>query len=371
MKQLLFFFAIAMLSNRTATAQELKKQLHDVMTNSYSPDNPGGALLVIKDGKVIIKEGFGVTDLDSKKPITPLTNFRMASVSKQFTAFCILTLTHQHKINLHDPVSKYLTGLPSFANKVTIQHLLTHSSGLQDYESLISDSVTQQVSDADVLNLIRGSDSLYFEPGSKFRYSNGGYCLLTQIIEHVSGMSYPDFIHQFVFEPLKMQHTSIMQKGQVIPDRSYGYHQAEGEWKFADQSVTSATMGDGCIYTSLNDYSKWIMALWSEQLFSFQKDNNPMLPHIRLSDMLDYGFGWFTCRLPDGIRCDFHSGESTGFHNIVFHQPAKKLLIVIFSNSDDERISKAFDQVAKIMKIDWPGREKGISLFDYMHSQYE
>lgn len=360
-----------MLSNRTATAQELKKQLHEVMTHSYPPGIPGGALLVIKDNQVIIEEGFGVTDLDSKKQITPLTNFRMASVSKQFTAFCILTLAHQRKINLHDPVSKYLTSLPSFASKITIQHLLTHSSGLQDYESLIPDTVTGQVSDADVLNMIRRSDSLYFQPGSRFRYSNGGYCLLTQIVEKVSGISYPDFIHKFVFEPLEMQHTSIMQKEKTIPDRAYGYHHSNSEWKFADQSSTSATMGDGCVYTSLNDYTKWIRSLWSEQLFSFDKGNNPLQPHIRLSDILDYGYGWFTCKLPNGTRCDFHSGESTGFHNIVFHQPAKKLLIVIFSNSDDERISKAFDGVANILKIEWPGKENGISLFDYMHRQYE
>lgn len=371
MKQLFLFFTIAMLISTTASAQELKIQLHEAMANIYSSGNPGGTLLVIQKDKIVISEGFGVTDLDSKKQITPHTNFRMASVSKQFTAFCILTLAHQDKIALHDPISKYLTGLPSFASKITIQHLLTHSSGMQDYESLIPDSITQQVSDADVLDMIRRSDSLYFTPGSRFRYSNSGYCVLTQIIEQVSGMAYPDFIRQFVFEPLKMEHTSIMQKGKNIPDRAYGYHNKDGEWKFADQSVTSATMGDGCVYTSTDDYSKWIRSLWNEQLFSFTKDNNPMLPHIRLSDILEYGFGWFTCRLPDSTRCDFHSGESTGFHNIVFHQPGKKLLIAIFSNSDDDRISKAFDDVAGIMKIEWPGKDKGVSLFDYMHRQYE
>ncbi len=261
MKQLLLLFAIAMISSGTTSAQELKKQLHEVMVTNYPPGVPGGALLVIQNDKVIISEGFGVADTKSKMAITPQTNFRMASVSKQFTAVCILTLAHQNKIALHDPISKYLADLPSFAQRITIFQILTHSSGLQDYESLIPDTVTQQVSDADVLNLIRKSDSLYFQPGSKFRYSNGGYCLLTQIIEQVSGMKYPDFIQKFVFEPLQMQQTSIMQKGQTIPNRAYGYHNKDGEWKFADQSITSATMGDGCVYTSLNDYIKWIRSL--------------------------------------------------------------------------------------------------------------
>lgn len=341
------------------------------MSAIYPGGEPGAALVVLRNDSVIISEGFGVTDLDAKNLITEQTNFRMASVSKQFTAYCMLELQHQQKINLGDPITKYLSGLPSFAQQITIRHLMTHSSGLQDYEPLIPATRTSQVTDADVLNIIRSTDSLYFKPGTKFRYSNTGFCLLTQIIESVSGISYPDFIRKHIFEPLQMKNSTIMQTGKPIHERAFGYHSEHGEWKFADQSVTSATMGDGCVYTSLDDYARWIQSLWHQNLRSFNAENNPLIERMHIANELYYGYGWFTCKLPDGNRVDFHSGESTGFHNIVFHQPEKKMLIAIFSNSDDERISKAFDKVANILKTAWPGKDKGISLFDYIHRQYE
>lgn len=352
-------------------SQDLKNQLHQIMEDIYPDSLPGASLLVIKNNKIIIKEGFGLEDLESKSKITPATNFRMASVSKQFTAMCILLLNDQHKISLNDPITKYLNSLPSFAATVTIKNLLTHSSGLQDYESLIPSERTTQVTDADVLELVRHTDSLYFTPGTQFRYSNAGFCILTQIVEKVSGMSYEDFISENIFQPLGMLHTMMYKKGENIPERAYGYHQKNDQWNFADQSITSATLGDGCVYTSLNDYQKWISALWDQKLFRFNKNSNPLLPHIPISQKMDYGFGWFTSIQTDVTRSDFHSGESTGFHNIVYHNPEKRTLIVIFSNSDDERIARAFDRVADAMQLKLLLGKQNESLFDYLSKIYE
>ena len=360
------------MSNLSQTqSQDLKKQLHQIMEDIYPDSLPGASLLVIKDDKIIINEGFGLADLESKRKVTPATNFRMASVSKQFTAMCILLLYDRHKISLDDPITKYLNGLPSFAANVTIKNLLTHSSGLQDYESLIPPERTTQVTDADVLELVGHTDSLYFTPGTQFRYSNTGFCILTQIVEQISGIPYENFISANIFKPLEMLATMMYKKGENIPERAYGYHQKNDQWNFADQSITSATLGDGCVYTSLNDYQKWISALWDQKLFRFNKNSNPLLPHVSISKKMDYGFGWFTSIEADGTRSDFHSGESTGFHNIVYQNPEKKTLIVIFSNSDDERIATAFDKAADTMQIKLILGKKNESLFDYLSKIYE
>lgn len=370
MKLIIPLFLIHMLQASSGHTQDLGMQLQQVMRDIYQPDAPGAALLVLKNDSIVISEGFGLRDMDFKNPINSTTNFRMASVSKQFTAFCLLLLARNNQLKLDDPVSKYLTELPSFAQNITIKNILTHSSGLLDYEPLIPDSTTGQITDADVLAMICKTDSLYFRPGTKFRYSNTGYCLLTQIVERVTGIPYPEFIRTKIFEPLQMKHSSIMQSALSIPQRAFGYHHNNGQWQFADQSITSATMGDGCVYTCLEDYAKWIRSLWNEQLISFNEKNNPLLPYFHIMDSLDYGFGWFTLKTKPGNRVDFHSGESTGFHNIVFHEPEKKLLIVIFSNSDDERISGAFDRVAQILNIALPGKAKDQSLFQYLHKIY-
>ncbi|MBW7838697.1 MAG: beta-lactamase family protein [Chitinophagaceae bacterium] len=353
------------------TAQPVPERLHNIMTAIYPEQSPGAALLVMKDGKTIFSEGFGVTDLDSKSRITPETNFRMASVSKQFTAMSLLLLAKQGKVSLDDPISKYLTGLPAFTNAIQLKHLLSHTSGIADYESLIPKGTKEQVSDADVLDMIRHSDSLYFKPGSKFRYSNTGFCLITEIIRSVTGTSYPQYISAHIFQPLRMEHSTMMSKESTITNRAYGYHDNNGTWKFADQSLTSATLGDGCVYTSITDYAKWAKAVWEHQLIPKGSPLNPLAARQTISPRISYGYGWFTSKEKDGSTAVFHSGESTGFHNIAYHNPSKGLLIVIFSNTDDDRISEAFDKVAAEMKVQLAFNEKNVSLFHLLSKIYE
>lgn len=373
-KEVLLLIPIFSLMNvyqNLLSAQPISKQLHDIMASIYPGGSPGAVILVVDNNKIVIKEGFGITDMDSKRNITSQTNFRMASVSKQFTAMCILLLAKEKKISLNDPITKYLTGLPSFAEKIQIKHLLTHSSGLRDYETMIPAGMTSQLSDANVLTFIRYSDSLYFEPGSKFRYSNTGFCLLTEIVRKVTGIPYELFIRENIFKPLSMNHSAMMVKSATITDRAYGYHDDGGQWKFADQSITSATMGDGCVYTNTNDYLKWIRSFWNNIFLSTGYPLNPLVPRIKINNRIDYGYGWFTALEKDGSRAEFHSGESTGFHNMVFQNPSKKFLIVIFSNNDDDRISKAFDQVAEAMHVQLNLKNENASLFHVLSGIYE
>lgn len=364
-KVLILLFFVLNLSNDYAqtTYQDI-----NIMMNQIYPDNlPGAALMVLQNGRLVISKGYGVSDLKTRENISPDTHFRMASVSKQFTAMCILLLQKQDKLSITDAASKYLPTLPGCARDVTIRQLMTHTSGIMDYESLIAESQKTQVSDADVLSLISKTDSLYFTPGTQFKYSNTGFCLLTQIIEKVSGIPYPEFIEKNIFLPLRMKNTAIYQKDKDIFERAYGTHRRNGEWIPADQSVTSATMGDGSVYTSLNDYQRWIQWLWKQQ---FVDQANPLMPHIKIRAGLDYGYGWFIAREADGSTGYFHSGQSIGFHNIVYHNPSKKLAVMLFSNSDDERISRAFEEVIHTLHIELKDVPAGVSLFDFLSGIY-
>lgn len=343
-------------------------RLDSLMKKIYPADIPGAALLVVRDNQVIINKGYGLADINSKEIISSDTHFRMASVSKQFTAMCILILQNQNKLNINDAVIKYLPSLPKFAEDITIKQLLTHTSGIADYELLIPKDQKEQISDADVLQLISGSDSLYFKPDSKFKYSNTAFCLLTQIVEKVSGLSYPEFIRENIFTPLDMKHTVIYEKDKNIFKRAYGYHLKDNKWIFADQSITSATMGDGSVYTSLNEYQKWIQSLWDKQ---FDNDLlNPLKPHAIIKKGLSYGYGWFIANEADGSNVYFHSGESTGFHNIVYHNPEKNFLVVLFSNCDDDRVSDVFNEIMNNLNIKLQGISKGKTLFEFLSNIY-
>lgn len=362
-----------MIFQTNLNAQSMYEKIEPICQSLYSPYAPGAAVIVIKDGIQVMNDGFGMTNLRSQKKITPDTHFRIASVSKQFTAMCILLLQAQGKIRVDQPARKYLPTLPAFAGTITIQQLMNHTSGIADYEALIPRDQSQQVSDADVLKLVSNSDGLYFEPGSAFRYSNTAFCLLTQIVEKVSGMSYPKFIERYLFEPSQMSTSTIYDESEEITERAYGYHQIDGTWVPADQSLTSATMGDGSVYTSVNEYQKWIKVLWgigSSELYGLNIAEATSSGRVAVKNGLSYSNGWFIATETDGSTVFFHSGESTGFHNIVFHNPSKKTLIAIFSNSDDDRVSQAFDKISNTLRVKVEAVPEGTSLFDFLSKIY-
>lgn len=367
-KTIVIIICMASISS-TLFGQSASGKLKKVMNHYYPANEPGAALLVIKDGKTLIQTGFGIANMETGEKIDDDTHFRMASVSKQFTAMCILILERQYKLSIYDPVKKYLPELPAFAGDITIEHFLTHTSGIADYESLIPDGQKEQISDADVLRLVSLSKQLYFTPGTKYRYSNTAFCLLTQIVEKVSGQTYPEFIKQYIFLPLGMEYSTIYDKNRPIYKRAFGYHFKGDGWQFADQSTTSATMGDGSVYTSINEYQNWIKKLWSDKAAGIQPD--PMTAHSHIATGLDYGYGWFVAKEKDGSQVYFHSGESTGFHNIVYQNPSRNLLVILFSNCDDDRVSHAFKEISGILDIRIETVPETESLFDFLSDIYD
>jgi CubicO group peptidase (beta-lactamase class C family) len=337
MRKRFFFSAIASLAMAIgAHAQPVAPANDariDALMSRYNGNVAGASLIVVKDGKAVVRRGFGYANLEEHTKAGPETNYRLASVSKQFTAACILLLKQDGKLRLDDPVRKWLPELPASDGKITIHNLLTHTGGLIDYEDLIPADRTAQIDDNDVLRMIATQNRLYFEPGSAHRYSNGGFVLLGLIVERASGMGLADFMKKRIFQPLGMQHTLMYERGRgpEVANRAYGYTEADGKWARTDQSVTSATRGDGGIYSSVDDLAKWDAALYTDKLLNADSRKLAFTPTEPLDDPdVDYGFGW---RLSGDTV--WHSGESVGFRNVIIRWPKQHLAVIILSNRND------------------------------------
>jgi CubicO group peptidase (beta-lactamase class C family) len=304
----------------------------DALMKRYHGAVPGASLLIVRDGQAVVQRSYGRSNLEDGTAATPETNYRLASVTKQFTAAAVLLLAEDGKLSLDDRVKKWLPALPAALDSVTIKHLLTHMSGIIDYEDVMPAGTTAQLHDADVLRLLEPQDSTYFKPGTSYRYSNSGYALLALVVERASGKSFATFLQERIFTPLGMTRTVAHEEGtSTVSSRAYGYTMRDGQWTRKDQSTTSAVLGDGGIYSSIDDLAKWDAALYDSRLLSDESRRLAFTPHTA-TDRADvkYGFGW---RITGETL--WHSGETAGFRNVIVRNPSRRLTVVILTNRDD------------------------------------
>ncbi len=303
----------------------------DRLMQRYDGSSPGASVLVIANGQTVIEKSYGFADVEAGIRVTPQTNYRLASVTKQFTAAAVLLLIQDGKPSLKDRLRTFLPSLPAAVDTVTIEHLLTHTSGIIDYEDVVPAGTTEQIHDSGVLELLESQDSTYFTPGTKYRYSNSGYSLLSLIVAKTSGKSFATFLHDRIFAPLGMNHTVAFENGiSTVANRAYGYTLREGKWTRKDQSTTSAVLGDGGIYSSLEDMARWDAALYDSRLLNDESRRLAFSPHTD-TDKPDvkYGFGW---RVTGETL--WHSGETSGFRSVIIRNPSRRVTVVILTNRD-------------------------------------
>jgi CubicO group peptidase (beta-lactamase class C family) len=304
----------------------------DALLRSYQGAVPGASVLVVRDGLPVFRHSFGFADLEARIPATPATNYRLASMTKQFTAASILLLAEEGRLTLDDAARKWLPSLPAATNDITLRHLLTHTSGLIDYEDLIPEGTTQQVHDADVLRLLEAENRTYFAPGTQYRYSNSGYSLLSLIVARCSGEDFAKFLRERIFKPLQMQNTVAFERGvSTVANRAYGYSLVNNSWQRTDQSLTSAVLGDGGIYSSIDDLARWDAALYDHRLLRQESLRSAFAPATKTDDpAVQYGFGW---RITGESL--WHSGETIGFRNVIVRFPAHRLSVIVLTNRDE------------------------------------
>ncbi|HEU5410669.1 MAG TPA: serine hydrolase domain-containing protein [Candidatus Acidoferrales bacterium] len=351
-----FFLLLTSACAQTPSAAQLDAIFSKVVT---APNQPGLAVVIRRNSQTLFERGYGMRDRRSNLPIDARTNFRLASCTKQFTAMAIMLLVHDGKLRYDETLADIFPEFPAYGRAITIRNLLNHTSGLIAYEDLMDKIYAgkewyeiPQITDAQVLALAEKQTSTKFPPGTQWEYSNGGYCILAMVVQKLSGMPFAEFLRQRIFAPLHMDHTVAHVYGKdTIPNRAYGYTNDSGVWLETDQNPTSATLGDGGIYSSLEDLAKWDDALRNHTLLSaaeFQPaitpENSAAVLPSAVDDLpkaaaaneqpLAYGFGWFLDPYRGHPRM-WHYGSSIGFHSIIERFTRDNLSIIVFSNRTD------------------------------------
>ena len=348
-----FAIVMAILSSSSisiaAPAQVSAAAINGLFAKFVNAHEPGCAVLVIKDGLPVFRKGYGVTELRTWRKIDPETNFRLASLTKQFTAMAVMLLVHDGKLHYEDRLTDVFPDFPAYGKAITIRQLLNHTSGLIDYEDImakqyvgVSDDKIPQIKDAGVLELLKRETTTKSAPGSHWAYSNSGYVVLAMVVEKRSGMKFGDFLRQRIFMPLKMTGTLAYEKGRnEVAHRAYGHTKTADGWHETDQSSTSATLGDGGVYASLDDLEKWDRALTAHTLLTAKEMQPALTPataangaplqqsDASLSPL--YGFGWFLNSYR-GHRRYAHYGETVGFRNAIQRFPDDHLTVIVLSN---------------------------------------
>jgi CubicO group peptidase (beta-lactamase class C family) len=328
---------------------EMEMKIDKIFEEFQNNSTPGVAVAIIKNNGIIYKKGFGVANLESKTLIEPHTNFRLASITKQFTALSVLMLENDGKLKLDDDIIHYIPELKHYTKGITLKNIMQHTSGLIDYEDFVKSTDTSQLKDEDVLKILAARDSTYFDPGSKHRYSNSGYAVLAMLIERVSGLSFADFLDQRIFKPLKMNNSVAYEKGiSIVKFRALGYTETDDGYLNTDQSLTSAVLGDGGIYSSVNDLIKWDEEFEEPTLLPRNTYNRIFKKGRTIYDEeFDYGLGW---RLDPykGLKRHYHTGGTSGFTNIYMKLPDLDLTIIILMNLWDYNAKGYAEKIADI-----------------------
>jgi CubicO group peptidase (beta-lactamase class C family) len=327
-------FIALLTASLPVTAQSTNPAIDSLMARYASPAGPGASVLVVRNGKVVYQKGYGLADVEKGIPVTPETNFRLASLSKQFTATAVMLLIADRKLRYDDSLTALLTDVPAYARGVTVRQLLNHTSGLPDYEDFVPDSQTRQVHDGDVPGLIAQATAMKFAPGTRYDYSNTGYALLALIVERRSGKRYADFLNDRIFKRLGMKGTVALEEGRsVVKHRAYGHRvDSAGTVRRTDQSNTSAVLGDGGIYSSTSDLAKWERALERHTLLSKQSLRQAWTSGALASgDTTGYGFGMFVDRDAGTLRLRHH-GQTRGFTNGIVRYPERRVTVIVLTN---------------------------------------
>ena len=296
-----------------------------------------GAVLIGQNGKIVFQKAYGYANREWNIPNTTQTKFRIASLTKQFTAAAILILHDRGKLKVTDPISRYLPDLPAEWQRVTIHQLLTHTSGLPEYTSPPEIEKTLNLTGAtpqQLIDLVRQQPML-FSPGTKFHYCNTGYLLLGMIIEKVSGLDYGAFLNRNIFVPLQLNNTGYDSRANILPERASGYWMRNGRVENAGYVDVSIPYAAGGLYSTVSDLFRWNEALATGRLLSVESQRAMFTPYPEavLSGM-HYGYGVvITERL--GQPRYYHGGGIQGFATAIERYPKSNVCVVVLSNEEE------------------------------------
>lgn len=318
-------------------------------------DSPGAAIAVTRNGEIIYTHGYGMANLEYDIPIIPTSIFDIASVSKQFAAFAITTLSHDRKLSLDDDIRVHLPDLPDFGSTITIRHLLHHTSGLRDWvQSLViaGDMMDDVISFKHILKMVRHQKALNFEPGTAYSYSNTGYNLLAEIVETITGNSFREWTDTNIFKPLNMTNTHFHDDYEMIlKNRAYSYQAVENDgFKHAVNNTTA--LGSSSLYSTVEDLAKWILNFDNTQIGEQTViDQMHQRGVLNNGEQISYALG-LSIGEYRGLKTVGHSGSWRGFRSHLMRFPDQKFGVVILCNLNTFNPLRLAEKIADLYLTD-------------------
>lgn len=335
MRVIFKIFLIAfLLAQSNFYAQTIESKMDSLIISKFKADNPGAVFLVAKEGKSIYRKAFGKANLEMNIDMQPEFVFEIGSMTKQFTAVAIALLEEQGKLNFQDEIVKFIPDYPTQGNKMTIHHLLTHTSGIKDFTKMkeLRSISKKDLPPKELVDFFK-NEPMDFNSGEQFKYNNSGYIVLGYIIEIVSGQSYEDFIQKNIFDKLEMEATYYANHRKIIKNRVSGYHNKEG---YINNDYISFTLpyASGSIMSTVDDMLKWQNAMDTNKLVS-SKTKKKILTNYKLNsgEEIHYGYGWHIKEINNSISIE-HGGSIFGFKSMGIYLPKEKVYVIGLSNCD-------------------------------------
>jgi len=367
----LFFTLICSSYAQTVASKQMLAAFDNILSAQFKPGETGCAALVAKNGQIIYKKAFGMANLELNVPMQPDMIFRVGSITKQFTAVAILQLMEQGKLSLQDEITKFIPDYPTQAYKITIEHLLTHTSGIKSYTNIpeFQKYMRTDMKPEEVINMFK-NQPMEFAPGTRYNYNNSGYFLLGYIIEKVSGIPYPKYIEENFFKPLGMTNTFYGSDSRIIRNRAYGYQPDGDGVKNADMMSMTLPFSAGSIQSTVEDLFKWNQAVHSYKLVK-KETIEKAFTEYKLADGkgTKYGYGWMFYQVQGSPTIE-HGGAISGYLANAIYLPKEDVFVAVFSNNNGKPPALVSTLMAAVA-IGKPYNRTEITLDDATLDQYK
>ncbi|MFH6988985.1 serine hydrolase domain-containing protein [Flavobacterium collinsii] len=343
------FIVLFLMGCSGLSAQSLETKMDQLIASKFKPENPGAVFLAVKKGKVVYRKAFGMANLEMGIQMQPEFVFEIGSMTKQFTAVAVLMLAEQGKLKLDDEITKFIPDYPTNGNKITLHHLLTHTSGIKDFTSMkaIKDIAKRDLSPKELVDFFK-NEPADFKPGEQYKYCNSGYVLLGYIIEKVSGQTYEAFVTQHIFKKIGMENTYYASHDKIIKNRVSGYRDREG-YVNANYISFSIPYASGSILSTVDDLLKWQYAINANTLLNPAFTEKAFVNYtLNNGTNIDYGYGWHLEKVKDKIVRE-HGGSIFGFKSMGVYEPTEQIYVVGLSNCDCNSPTSITREIASLL----------------------